>query len=54
MLKVMRGDVEPQRRAAAMALGLIAGETFGYDPEKDAEPNRDALRKVELWYPKNR
>lgn len=54
VLHALRSEIEPQRRAAAAALQGIAGEAFGYDPGKDAAANRDALRKAELWYLKNR
>ena len=54
ILKAMRSEVPPRRRAAAMALALIAGSDFGFDPKLAAEHNREALRKAELWYLKNR
>ncbi len=50
----LRSELEPQRRAAAQALLGIVGDQFGYDPARDADANRDALRKAELWYLKNR
>jgi hypothetical protein len=54
LLKALRCEVEPRRRAAVGALVAIAGEGFGYDPAQDEEKNRDALRKAELWYLRNR
>ena len=54
VLAALRSEVGPQRRAAAAALATIAGESFGYDPAKDAEQNRDAVRAAELWYLRNR
>lgn len=54
VLAALRSDVEPQRRAAAVALRALAGDTFGYDPAKDAAGNRDAVRAAELWFLKNR
>ncbi|HEX6812216.1 MAG TPA: prenyltransferase/squalene oxidase repeat-containing protein [Planctomycetota bacterium] len=54
VLKALRCEVEPRRRAASVALVAIAGEGFGYDPALDAEQNREALRKAELWYLRNR
>jgi hypothetical protein len=54
VLKALRCEVEPRRRAACTALLAIAGEVFGYDPALDEEQNRDALRKAELWYLRNR
>lgn len=54
VLKAMRCEVEPRRRAASNALLAIAGEAFGFDPALDQEQNQDALRKAELWYLKNR
>lgn len=54
VLNALRSEIEPQRRAAASALQGIAGETFGFDAGKDAATNRDAVRKAELWFLKNR
>jgi hypothetical protein len=54
VLRALRSDVEPRRRAAATALAQIAGDAFGYDAAHDAEHNRDAVRKAELWYLRNR
>lgn len=54
VLQALRSDVEPQRRAAAKALGSIAGDVFGFDPALDATGNRDAVRRAELWYLKHR
>ncbi len=54
LLAALRSEIGPQRRAAAQALAAIAGEAFGYDPAKDAEQNRDAVRAAELWYLRNR
>jgi hypothetical protein len=54
VLQALRSDVEPQRRAAAAALSVIAGQSFGYDAAKDAAGNRGAVRAAELWYLRNR
>lgn len=54
VLHALRSEWSTQRRAAAAALLGIAGEAFGYDASKDAAGNRDAVRKAELWYLKNR
>ena len=54
VLQALRSEVEPQRRAAAAALLAIAGEVFGYDPARDADGNRDAVRKAELWHLRHR
>ncbi|HEU4417797.1 MAG TPA: hypothetical protein VFT55_02605 [Planctomycetota bacterium] len=54
VLKALRCEVEPRRRAACNALLAIAGDAFGYDPALDQDRNQDALRKAELWYLKNR
>lgn len=54
LLAALRSEIEPQRRAAAAALSKIAGDSFGYDPAGNADKNRDAVRKAELWYLKNR
>ena len=39
---------------AAQALQAIAGEQFGFDPDKGRDDNRAAVRRAELWYLKNR
>lgn len=52
--RAMRSDVLPQRRVAAQALQAIAGEQFGFDPDKGRDDNRAAVRRAELWYLKNR
>jgi hypothetical protein len=56
LVKGMRSELEPQRRAAAKALQQIAGEAFGYDPAApaDGDANREAVRRAELWFLKNR
>jgi hypothetical protein len=54
VFNALRSEIATQRRAAASALLGIAGESFGYDPEKEAEQNRDSVRKAELWFLKNR
>ena len=54
VLKALRDDLAPRRRAAAAALRAIAGKDFGIDPERDPEHNCDALRAAELWYLQNR
>lgn len=56
VLTALRSDTTPRRRAAAQALVAIAGDGFGFDPAlgPDDGANRDALRKAELWYLKNR
>ncbi|MFO1076199.1 MAG: hypothetical protein U1E73_00570 [Planctomycetota bacterium] len=54
VLHALRSDVEQQRRAAAKALLGIAVQDFGYDPGGDADKNREAIKKAELWYLRNR
>lgn len=54
VLRALRSDVEPQRRAAAQALQGIVGEVFGYDAKKDREANTKAVNKATHWYMKNR
>lgn len=54
LLKALRSDIEPQRKAAAGALKGIAGDVFGYDARKDRDGNKSAIRSAELWYLKNR
>jgi len=53
-LRALRSEIANQRRAAAIALGSIAGQSFGYDPALDAEANREVIKKAELWYLRNR
>lgn len=56
VVKGMRSEVPAQRRAAAKALVAIVGEGFGYDPaaERDSDGTREAVRRAELWFLKNR
>jgi hypothetical protein len=54
LLSALRSDLEPQRRAAAAALAVIAGQDFGYDPADGPEGNRLAVRRAELWYLRHR
>jgi hypothetical protein len=56
LVKGMRSELEPQRRASVQALRQIAGETFGYDAAQgpDVEANREAVRRAELWFLKHR
>ncbi len=54
LVKGLRGEHETQRRAACKALAGIAGDTFGFDPARDQDANRDAVHKAELWYLRNR
>ncbi|MFK7740427.1 MAG: hypothetical protein AB8H80_08885 [Planctomycetota bacterium] len=53
-LQALRSEVETKRRAAAGALQGLCGQDFGYDPARDRDGNRRALRQVEMWYLKNR
>ena len=54
VLQALRSEIEPQRRAAGKALLTIAGDGFGYDAARDGEQNRDAIKKAELWFLRNR
>ncbi|HEX5053100.1 MAG TPA: hypothetical protein VFZ65_15100 [Planctomycetota bacterium] len=54
LLWALRSDIVQQRHAAAAALTKIAGESFGFEPLRDADANRDAVRKAELWYLRHR
>jgi hypothetical protein len=54
VLRALRSDCEPRRRAAVRALEGIAGEQFGFDPARDVEANREAIKKAELWHLRNR
>ncbi len=54
VLKALWSDVRPRRQAAARALRGIAGDDFGYVAEREPDQNRDAIRRAELWYLKNR
>ena len=54
ILKALRSEVGPRRRAAALAMALIAKTDFGFDADSSLEENREALHEAELWYLKNR
>jgi hypothetical protein len=54
VLRALRSEIANQRCSAAAALREIARQDFGYDPAKDVEQNREALKQAELWYLKNR
>jgi hypothetical protein len=54
VLEGVRDDVPRRRQAAVLALRRIAGDDFGIDPKQDPEQNREAVRRAELWYLKNR
>ncbi|MFN3243420.1 MAG: hypothetical protein ACE37K_18095 [Planctomycetota bacterium] len=54
VIKAMRSDIVPQRQVAAKALKAITGDAFGFDPGKDRDANRGAVRQAELWFLKNR
>jgi hypothetical protein len=54
LISALRSEVESQRQAAAKALQGIVGDEFGYDAKDDRDANRSAIRKVELWWLKNR
>lgn len=54
IVRGLRGEHETQRRAAGKALAAIAGDSFGYDPTRDEDGNREAVRRAELWYLRNR
>ena len=54
VLRALRSAIRNQREAAALALVGITGKSFGYDPAKDAEANREVIKKAELWYLRNR
>jgi len=54
VLKALRSEIENQRRAAGLALQAITGQTFGFDPALEQEPNRAAIKAAELWYLRNR
>lgn len=54
ILKALRSDVVPRRRAAIAALARIAGDGFGVDPGLEPDANAEALRRAELWHLRNR
>ena len=54
VVKALRSEIEPRRRAAALALEGITGDRFGYDPSAGREANRRAVRRAELWFLQNR
>lgn len=54
VVKGLRSEIQPQRQAAAKALQQLAGDAFGYEAARDAEANRDAIRRAELWFLRQR
>ncbi len=54
ILKALRSDIAPRRRAAAAALAKVAGDGFGIDPALEPDANAEALRRAELWHLRNR
>ncbi|MHC4814970.1 MAG: prenyltransferase/squalene oxidase repeat-containing protein [Planctomycetota bacterium] len=53
VLKAMRSDVLPRRKAAALAIHGISGKDFGYDPVKAAEDSAPAIKAAEVWWLRN-
>lgn len=54
VLRALRSEIEPQRRAALWALQQLAGQTFGIDAGRGEDANREGLRAAELWYLRTR
>lgn len=54
VIAALRSEIETQRQAAALALDGIVGDRLGFDPKAERKANRGAVRKIELWYLKNR
>ena len=54
LIPALRSEVGPQRQAAAKALQGLVGDVFGYDAKKGRDANKSAIRRVELWWLKNR
>ncbi len=53
VLKAMRSEILPQRKAAALAIRELAGKEFGYDPVKTAGDSGEAIKAAELWWLRN-
>lgn len=54
VLTALRDELPQRRRAAAIALQTICGQSFGIDAARTPAENEEALRRAELWYLKNR
>jgi len=50
ILKAMRSDVLPRRKAAGLAIHGISGKNFGYDPVKPVADSTDTIKAAELWW----
>ena len=53
VLKAMRSEILPQRKAAALAIRELAGKEFGYDPANTAGDSGEAIKAAELWWLRN-
>ena len=53
VLKAMRSDILPRRRAAGLAILGISGKDFGYDPMKAVADSADSIKAAELWWLRN-
>jgi hypothetical protein len=54
-LEILKNDDAAQlaRQQANEALETNSGKKFGYNPEKSAAENKDALQKMEAWVKEN-
>lgn len=50
VLKGLRSELSPRRRAAALALRELAGEDFGYDPKLEPAKTGAAIKAAEKWW----
>ncbi len=54
LIKSLHSSIQVRRKAALRALIRITGKDFGYNPHQPPANNADALKRVELWWLKNR
>ncbi len=54
LIKSLHSSIQVRRKAALRALIRITGKDFGYNPHQPPANNADALKRLELWWLKNR
>ncbi len=54
MLRAMRSEVVARRKVAVTVILRLSGEDFGFNPYRDAEQNREAIKAAELWWLKSK
>ncbi|MHC4919030.1 MAG: hypothetical protein ACYTKC_05500, partial [Planctomycetota bacterium] len=54
LIKSLHSPIDVRRKAALRALIRITGKDFGYNPHQPPARNAEALKRIELWWLKNR